>query len=103
MQGTSRENIYDEWGLYSLAKRRWRSKLIFFYKIVNHLPLDYLYSYLDFYSKENYHVRSASTSPIKFFSSRAKSFKKSFFPAFHKWMEYLTVENRNIKLINIFE
>ena len=59
---------------------------MFFYKIVNHLPLDYLYSYLDFYSKENYHVRSASTSAIKFFSSRAKSFKKSFFPHFiNEW------------------
>ena len=41
---------YDELCLHSLAKRCWQSKLLFFYKIVNHLLPDYLYSYLDFYS-----------------------------------------------------
>ena len=40
---TSRENIYDELGLHSLIKRRWRRQLIFFYKIVNGLLLDYYY------------------------------------------------------------
>ena len=49
IQGTSREKIYEELGLHSLAKRRWRSKLILFYEIVNYLLSDYLYSYLDFY------------------------------------------------------
>ena len=29
-QGTSKERLYDELGLYSLVKRRWRNKLVFF-------------------------------------------------------------------------
>ena len=103
IQGTSREKIYDELGLHSLAKRRWRSKLIFFYKIVNHLLPDYLYSYLDFYSQENYHLRSASTSAIRPFPSRTKSFKKLFFPyCINEWNN-LTVKTRNAKSINIFK
>ena len=51
IQGTSKERIYDELGLYSLSKRRWRSKLIFFYKIINGMLPDYLYSYLEFPSQ----------------------------------------------------
>ena len=76
LQGTSREKIYEELGLHSLAKRCWRSKFIFFYKIVNHLLPDYLYSYLDFYSQENYHLRSASTFAIVTF--------EIFFPVLYK-------------------
>ena len=48
MQGTSREQLSDELGLHSLVKRHWRNKLVFFYKIVNRLLPDYLYSYIDF-------------------------------------------------------
>ena len=87
IQGTLREKVYDELGLHSLAKRRWRSKLILCYKIVNHLLPDYLYSYLGFCSQENYHLRSASTSAMRPFPSRTKSFKKSFYPVLRKWME----------------
>ena len=53
IQGTSREQLYDELDLHLLVKRRWRNKLIFFDKIVNRLLPDYLYSYLDFPSQEN--------------------------------------------------
>ena len=103
IQETYREKNYEELGLHSLAKRHWRSKLIFFYKIVNHLLPGYLYSYLDFYSQENYHLRSASTSAIRPFPSRTKSFKKSFFPYYiNKWNNH-TVEIRNAKSINIFK
>ena len=49
IQGTSRERLYDELGLHTLVKRRWRIKLVFFYKIVNRLLPYYLYSYLDFH------------------------------------------------------
>ena len=55
IQGTSRTKLYDELGLHSLIKRRWCKKLIFFYKIVNGLLPDYLYSYLDFPSQRNYY------------------------------------------------
>ena len=44
IEGTSREWFYDELGLHSLVKRRWRNKLVFFYKTVNRLLPDYLYS-----------------------------------------------------------
>ena len=103
IQGTSRKKIYEELGLHSLAKRRWQSKLIFFHKIVNHLLPDYLYLYMDLCSQENYHLRSASTSAIRPFPSRTKSFKKSFFPyCINEWNN-LTVEIRNAKSINIFK
>ena len=80
IQGTSREKVYDELDLHSLAKRRWRSKLMLFYKIVNSLLPDYPYSYLDFPSQNGYLLISASISIIRPFPSRTKSFKKSFFP-----------------------
>ena len=33
IQGTSREWLYEELGLHSLVKRRWRNKLVFFIKL----------------------------------------------------------------------
>ena len=59
IQGTCRMKIYDELGVHSLTIRRWRIKLIFFYKTVNGLLPDlYLYtakkmkfSIKDFFSK----------------------------------------------------
>ena len=70
---------------------------------MNHLLPDYLYSYLDFYSQENYHLRSALTSAIRPFPSRTKSFKKSFFLyCINEWNN-ITVEMRNAKSINIFK
>ena len=33
MQGTSRERLYDELGLHSLVKRRWRNKSVFLIKL----------------------------------------------------------------------
>ena len=38
IKGTSRERLYNKLGLHSLSTRRWWSKLIFFYKMVNGLP-----------------------------------------------------------------
>ena len=72
IQGTSRQKPYDELGLHSLSKRRWRHKLIFFYKILNgHLP-KYLSSYLTFPTQENYPLRSALTNKTNIISSRKK-------------------------------
>ena len=100
IQGTSTEKIYDELGLRSLAKRPWRSQLILFYKIISHLLPHYLYSYLDSYSKENYRLRSASTSAK---SRRTKLFKKSFSPyCINEWNN-ITVKTMNAKSINIFK
>ena len=35
IQGTSKEKTFDDLGLQSVTNRRWHSKPIFFYKIVN--------------------------------------------------------------------
>ena len=103
IKGTSRLKIYEELGLHSLVKRRWRSKLIFFYKIVNGLLPDYLYSYLDFPSQEIYPLRSATASKIKPFPSRTKSFKNTFFPyCINEWNN-LDNKVKNAKSLSIFK
>ena len=51
IKGISREKRYEALGLHSLVERRRRNKLIFFYKTVNGLLPDYLYSYLNFASR----------------------------------------------------
>ena len=58
IQGTSRERLYDELGLHSIVKKRWCNKLVFLYKIVNRFLLNFRYSYLDFFSQENYELGS---------------------------------------------
>ena len=78
MQGTSREKLYDELGLHSLSKRRWRNKLNFYYKILNEFLPNYLYSYLTFSSQENYPLRSALTNKTNVIPSRTKYLKKLF-------------------------
>ena len=103
IQGTSWERLYDELGLHSLVKRRWCNKLVFFYKIVNRLLSDYLYSYLDFPSQESYLLRSSSASIIRPLPTRTKSFKGTFFPyCINEWNK-LKVGVRNAKSINIFK
>ena len=95
--------LYDELGLHSLVKRRWRNKLVFFYKIVNRLLPDYLYSYLDFPSQENYLLRSSSASIIKLLRTRTKSFKGTYFPyCINEWNK-LKAGIRNAKSINVFK
>ena len=81
------ERLYDELGLYPLVKSRWRNKLVFFYKILNRLLPDYLYSYLEFLSQESYLVRSSSASIIRPLPTRTKSFKGTFFSILYKRME----------------
>ena len=57
IKGTLRERLYNELELHSLSTRRWRSKLIFFYKIVNSLLPEYVYSYLNFPSQDYYRTK----------------------------------------------
>ena len=103
IQGTSKDRLYDELGLYSLTNRRWKSKLIFFYKIVNGMLPNYLYSFLDFPSQENYPLRSASENIIRPIPTRTKTFKNSFFPFCISEWNNLATEIRNAKSINIFK
>ena len=89
--------------MYSLAKRRWRSKLIFFYKIINGMLPDYLYSYLEFPSEDNYLLRSASKIIIRPIPTRTKKLKNTFLPfCINEWNN-LATETRNAKSINIFK
>ena len=102
IQRTSRETLYEDLGLDSLVERRRHNKLIFFYKIVKGLLPDYLYSYLNFASQQNYFLRSAKASKITPISTRTKSFKKSFFPYYiNVWN--IKVDIRNAKSISIFK
>ena len=103
IQGTSKERLYDELGLYSLAKRRWRSKLIFFYKIINGILPDYLYSYLEFSPQDNYPLRLASKTIIRPIPTRTKTFKNTFLPCCINEWNNLATETRNAKSINIFK
>ena len=84
IQGTSKENLYEELGLHSCIERCWHSKLDFFCNIVNGLLSDYLFSYLNFPSQENYPLRSATPSKIRSNLTRTKLFKKSFFVLLYK-------------------
>ena len=97
IQGTSRQKVYDALGLHTLIERRWCSNLNFFYKIVNGLLPEYLYSYLKFPSQENYLLRSASTTKINPISSRSKTFSKTFFPYCMNEWNNLKPEVRNAK------
>ena len=103
IQGTSRQKNYDELGLHTLIERRWRSKLTFFYKIVNGLLPGYLYLYLKFPSQDNYPLRSASTTKIYPIPSRSKAFRKTFFPYFINELNKLKPEVRNAEQIGVFK
>ena len=103
IQGTSRQKIYDELGLHILIERRWRSKITFFYKIVNDLLPEYLCSYLNFPFQENYPLRSASTTKINPIPSRSKTFRKTFSPyCINEWNK-LKPEARNAKQIGVLK
>ena len=103
IQGTSRQKTYDELGLHTLIERRWRSRLTFFYKIVNGLLPKYLYSYLKLLPQENYPLRSALTTKIDPIPSRSKTFRKTFFSyCINEWNN-LKPEVRNAKQTGVFK
>ena len=103
IQGTSREKLYEDLGLNSLVETRRRNKLIYVYTIANGLLPDYLYSYLNFASQQNYPLRSAKASKFMSISTRTKSFKKSFFPYCIDEWNNLKADIRNAKPISIFK
>ena len=86
IQGTSRERLYDELGLHSLVKRRWRNKLVFFYKIVNRLLSDYLYSYRDFPSRKLF-TKIIISLYHKTTSNENKILQRNIFSILYKRME----------------
>ena len=53
-KGTSCEKIYDELGWESLDLRQWSRYLVFFYKIINYVTLDYTRSPIPQCLESNY-------------------------------------------------
>ena len=103
IQETSRQKIYDELGLDTSIERRWRSKLTFFYSIVNGLLPKYIYSYVKFSLQENYPLRSALTAKINPIPSRSKTFRNTFSPyCINEWNN-LKPEVRNAEQIGVFK
>ena len=73
IKGTSRERLYQEIGLESLAGRIWSRKIFFFHTIVNGLLPSYLQSYLNHYNYGEYQTRSACQNKMKTLSGRTKA------------------------------
>ena len=103
-KGTSRDKIYQELGLESLADRRWTRKLIFFHKIILGLLPSYLKDYLiPCDNLRTYLTRSSTQKRIKTFPARTKIFESSFFPHCAEAWGNLSEELRNINSINTFK
>ena len=102
-KGTSRDRLYEELGLESLANRRWSRRLFFFHKILNGLSPLYLQSYLHNNTEVIYQTRSSSSSKIKSFSARTKNFETSFYLYCLKKWSNLSEEIRNIVSLNKFK
>ena len=69
-KSTSRDRLYKELGLESLAQRRWSQKLVFFHKILDFLAP----SYVNNRPKPFYQTRLSGHSKYKSVSTRTKTF-----------------------------
>ena len=96
-KGTSRDRIYRELGLESLAEGRWSCKIFFFHKIINGLLPVYRQSYISYCGEGVYRTRSANQKNLRQFSTRTKIFESSFFPYCIKEWNHLSEELRKIK------
>ena len=103
IKGASRDRLYQEIGLESLANRRWSRKIFFFYKSVNGLLPSYLPSCLNHYNDGEYEARSACQNKMKTLSGRTKAFNSSFCPCSIKEWRALSEEIRNIVSANKFK
>ena len=63
-----------------LRKRLWYNKLTFFYKTVNEILPDYLYSCIKFLFYNKYPLRSLSSGKFKCVPSGTKSFSSTISP-----------------------
>ena len=77
---TSRDKLYQELDLESLADSIWYRR-IFFFQIIIREPLpSYLQIYHNAVSEEAYLTRSTTQNKINPISARTKVFENSFFP-----------------------
>ena len=103
IRGTSRERIYNELGLESLADRRWYRKMTFFYKIVKNLAPKYLQSYLLPQALNQYSTRVAKKNLLTALPSRTLSFSNTFFPYYINEWNKLNDNLRNANSIYKFK
>ena len=80
-RGTSRDKLYRELGLESLADRRFSRRLIYFYKIVNGLAPSYLSDILPPQrEEEEEEQRRREIPPFRMPFCRTERYRSSFFP-----------------------
>ena len=100
-RGTSREKLYSELGLESLADRRFSRRLIFFYKICNGLAPTYLSRYLP---PQNIALRNLRHRPEIFpVHGRTDWFLNTFFPFCMSQWNVLDGHIRNLPSISRFK
>ena len=69
----SRDRIYREFGLESLAERRWSHEIFFFHKITDCQMVFYLNTYISYCSEGVYQTRSANQNNLRQFSTITKN------------------------------
>ena len=102
-KGTSRDHLYQEIGLESLADRRWSRKMFFLHKLLNRLLPSYLQPYLNHYNYGEYQTKSVCQNKMKTLWGRTKAFNLSFYPCCIKERCALCEETRNIASVNKFK
>ena len=97
----SRDYLYQEIGLESLADIRWSRKIFFFHKILKGLLPSYLQSYLNHCNDGEYQKITMSKRDTTL-SGWSKAFNSSFYPCCIKEWWALKEEIRNIVSVNKF-
>ena len=102
-RGTSREKLYFELGLESLADRRLSRRLIFFYKIIRGLAPTYLSNVLPPQRGEEDGVGRRVRPPFVAPFCRTERYRASFFPfCINEWNN-LDKNIRNLPSISLFK
>ena len=98
MQGTSRDNIYQELGSESPKSRRWYKRLSCMIKVMKEETPNYL---IGLVSKFETSIRKRNSGPA--FNYRTDFFKYSFFPStLNDWFD-LDLNIKNSESISIFK
>ena len=103
IKGTSRDRLYQQLGLESLADKRWSRRLFFFREIIQGLLPSYLKIYHNAVSEGAHIIRSTTQNKIKPIPATTKVFENSFFRYCIKEWSKLNGKIRNIKPINKFK
>ena len=85
-RGTSRDKLYPELGLESLADRRCYKKLIAFYKIVNKRAPQYLIDYLP--TQDLASIKFRKRLAVYPLDARLERYRNSFFSLLYFVMEH---------------